>query len=195
MSQNYPIISLCFKGLVPNGVIKSSGLSFLQDQFRNLLKKSLAGTRRNSRKSFHASFVRTCSSGSERAANDVIHLTDGCDAAGAKRLHLAAITTSRPTPRRIPRTFYFLWHSTTRWRRLPQRAGMQGGGRSVESTSGANECARGRWYFQFHRAWVNEAHEGWREVRATTLRNFPTRRQNWRRRRAPAKALVFGAPL
>lgn len=108
MFQNYPIISLCFKGLVPNGVIKSSGLSFLQDQFRNLLKKSLAGTHRNSRKSFHASFVRTCSSGSERAANDVIHLTDGCDAAGAKRLHLAAITTSRPTPRRIPRTFYFL---------------------------------------------------------------------------------------
>ena len=69
--------------------------------------------------------------------------------------------------------------------------GREGGG----PTSGANECARGRWYFQFHRAWVNEAHEGWREVRAATLRNFPTRRQNWRRRRASASAFVPGAPL
>lgn len=65
----------------------------------------------------------------------------------------------------------------TRWDR-----GKRERRRRRKRPRGRNECAKGRWYFQFHRAWVNEAHEGRREVRATTLRNFPARRQNWRRR-------------
>jgi len=72
-------------------VIKSSDLSFFpRSALKSIRKKSSADTRRIPRKSFHASFVRTCSSGSERAAN-VIHLPNRHDAVGAKQLRLVAI--------------------------------------------------------------------------------------------------------
>lgn len=153
----------------------------------NLLKK-LSAHVGNPRKSFHAPFARTCSRVSKRAANDVIHLIDGrrnaTRSVGAKQLHLAAITASRPTSHHVlSRIFYFSWHSESgriahRGNADAERKGKGGRG----DLEGERERARGRWYFQFHRAWVNEAHEGRREVRATTLRNFPARRQNWRRR-------------
>lgn len=86
------------------------------------------------------------------------------NAVGAKRLHLAG-------DNRVPSSAFSIFYNTL------TRQGRGNATRSEGRPQGrrkrrANEYARGRWYFQFHRAWVNEAHEGRREVRATTLRNF-----------------------
>lgn len=173
-----PIISLCFKGLAPNGVIKSSGLSCSPRSTPKSIKEIVG--RHTSQSLYVVSrVVRSHLLERKRKSSERRDSLDGRARCGRRK------ATASRGDNRVPsdgssHPLYFPFFMTLH---NPIEAptaerGNARGSPSVESTSGANECARGRWYFQFHRAWVNEAHEGWREVRATTLRNFPTHRQN-----------------